>query len=251
MPRPKPERPPWNGFPDVIIVAHETAVKKHQEYPQAKAGDVTEAAAAAKRLAVDLVPPAAIEALQALPVQDAFLVPVHALEGDGYNRIPGAFAELLGEKLGLPIETEIVQANVVNHTGASGWGRIARPPVFAGEVVVGRKHVLVDDFVGQGGTLANLRGHITRHGGVVTGAITLTGQPYSAKLALQAGTLDALRKKHGKDIESWWVQNFGHSFDGLTESEARYLLRAEDADTIRAKLAAAGFEGDDRSGQKS
>ena len=36
-----------------------------------------------------------------------------------------------------------------------------------------------------------------------------------------------------------WRKRFGFGFDCLTESEARYLLRAEDADTIRNRLAAA------------
>jgi hypothetical protein len=245
MPTPKPNRPPWNGFPDVVIVADESAVKKHPEYPQAKAGNVTDAATAAKRLSSDFLSSGSIEAIKNLSLQDAFLVPVHALEGEGYNRIPGAFAELLAEKLQVEVETGIVQANIVNHTGATGWERMARPPVFAGDVVVGRRYVLVDDFVGQGGTLANLRGHIIGSGGLVQGAVTLTGRPYSAKLALQSETLEALRKKHGQEIENWWIQRFGYGFSGLTESEARYLVRAENADTIRTRLSEAGPQGDD------
>lgn len=144
MPLVKPHRAPWNGFRDVVIVADVNAVKKHAEYQQAKAGNVTDAATAAKRLSGAFVSAHAIEAIQRLPVQGAFLVPVHALEGEGYNRIPGAFAELLAEKLHLQVEMAIVQANVVNHTGASGWERMARPPVFAGGVVVGRSYVLVE-----------------------------------------------------------------------------------------------------------
>jgi len=175
-------------------------------------------------------------------VRQPALVPVHALEDQGYNRIPAAFAELLGEKLNLEVEIGIIQANVVNHTGASGWERMVRPPVFDGHVTAGRHYVLVDDFVGQGGTLANLRGYILQSGGNAIGAVTLTGRADSATLALQPATLDALRKKHGSEIENWWLQNFGYRFDCLTESEARYLLRAEDADTIRARLIAAGFE---------
>ena len=61
---------------------------------------------------------------------------------------------------------------------------------------------------------------------------------YSAKLALQASTLRALRSKHC-DIETWWVAEFGYGFDKLTELEAFYLLRIEQADTIRRRLAEA------------
>ena len=236
---------PWNDFPDVLIVADETAVKRHGEYGQAKAGNVNEAAAAAKRLAADFVTSNSLQEIRKLPMEGAALVPVHALETGGLNRIPGAFAELLSEKLGLEVEMSIIQANIVNHTGASGWERLARPPLFSGNVVGNKPYVLVDDFVGQGGTLANLRGYIRSKGGLVRGAVTLTGRPYSAKLALQPGTLDGLRAKHGREIETWWRDRIGYGFECLTESEARYLVRAEDADTIRAKLSAAGFAGHD------
>jgi len=244
LPTPRPARIPWNGFPDVYIVADEKTVRAHPDYVQAKAGNVQEAASAAKRLAADNWTPTVQAEIEKYPIEGCYLVPVHAMESGGLNRIPAAFAELLAEKLGLMVELSIVQANIVNHTGASGWARIARPPVFAGQVVAGRNFVLADDFVGQGGTLANLRGYITSNGGTVKAAITLTGKPYSAKLSLANDTLETLRAKHGKEIEEWWHGVFGYDFEGLTESEARYLLRAEDADTIRARLSEAGLATD-------
>jgi len=91
--------------------------------------------------------------------------------------------------------------------------------------------------------LANLRGHILHHGGEVTGAICLTGRTDSAKLALTSETFEALRKKYGPELEEWWQQNFGYDFSALTESEGRYLLRVENADTIRAQISAARPEG--------
>ncbi|MDM8548974.1 hypothetical protein QUF72_02805 [Desulfobacterales bacterium HSG2] len=38
---------------------------------------------------------------------------------------------------------------------------------FDGPVISGERYVLADDFVGQGGTLANLRSHIIKDGGRV------------------------------------------------------------------------------------
>ena len=93
------------------------------------------------------------------------------------------------------------------------------------------------------GTLANLRGYIVRNGGDVIAAVCLTGRSDSATLALRTDTLEALRKRYGQALESWWRETFGYDFSALTESEARYLLRVEDADTIRANLAEAGLEG--------
>lgn len=117
---------------------------------------------------------------------------------------------------------------------------MARPPVFDGAVASGQHYMMVDDFVGQGGTLANLRGFLTEGGGSVVGAVTLTGKNYSAIPALEPVTLQHLRKKHGPELETWWHETFGYGLESLTESEARYLLRAEDFDTIRTRILAAG-----------
>jgi len=43
----------------------------------------------------------------------------------------------------------------------------------------------------------------------------LAGKPYSAKISPHPETLEELRKKHGKELEKWWLQRFGHSFDCL------------------------------------
>ena len=245
MPGPFPNREPWDEFPDVVIVAEQSSVKKHADYEQAKEGNVQDAAPAAKRLAAAMLNAESVEAIKKLTGQEAILVPVHALEGQGFNRIPAAFAELLGEKLGLEVETGIIQVNVVNHTGASGWQRLATPPLFEGAVTTDRRYFLVDDFVGQGSTLANLRGHVVHHGGQVVGAACLTGRGDSSKLALLSQTLEALRKKYGPELEAWWREVCGHDFSCLTESEGQYLLRVENADTVRTRLTEARPEGHD------
>jgi hypothetical protein len=67
----------------------------------------------------------------------------------------------------------------------------------------------------------------------------LTEKPYSAKLSLEQATLSALRAKHGDKPESWWKEAFGYGFEFLTESEARYLERADEAQLIRDRLIAA------------
>ena len=51
--------------------------------------------------------------------------------------------------------------------------------------------------------------------------------------------LHELRAKHGQEFESWWFERFAHTFDALTESEARYLARTETADIVRDRIAAA------------
>lgn len=132
----------------------------------------------------------------------------------------------------------VIQINRVVHTGADGYHRLALPALFDGEVKES-EYFLVDDFVGQGGTLANLRGFVESRGAKVLGATSLTGKGYSAKLRLTKETLQGLKGKHGTELEQWWVAAFGYGFERLTESEARYLTRADDAHSISARIVAA------------
>ncbi|MDP8983706.1 MAG: phosphoribosyltransferase [Pseudomonadota bacterium] len=107
------------------------------------------------------------------------LVSVHALESGGVNEIPAALGKLLAKQSQRKINDSIVQSNSVGHTKASGFHRLAHQAQFFGEVISGQFYVVVDDFVGQGGTLANLIGFIHSRGGSVLGATVLTGKPYS------------------------------------------------------------------------
>lgn len=238
-------RTSWENFPDIPLLATESDTKKHPDYKAAKAGDP----AAATRLVEDLLSEEALAHLTSFV--DAFpdtanlaLACAHAYERLGLNAIPAALAQVLRNRLGIPYEPGIVQVNVVYHTGADGYGRLARQARFFGTIDKSRDYLLVDDFVGQGGTLANLRGQIMVKGKArVLGAICLSGKPYSAKLALQQEQLDELRQKHGGTLEKWWKAQFGHAFDCLTQSEARYLARSPDAEQIRDRIAAAKREG--------
>lgn len=166
-------------------------------------------------------------------------LPVVAEEATGVNSIPLLMALALAARLGGTVDEGVVQINAVGHTGASGWHRLAFPALFEGAVEIGARYVLVDDFVGQGGTLANLRGYVACKGGRVEAATALTGQSRSAVLQVSRQTLVALQSKHGRELENLWQEWFGYGLDRLSESEARYLLRAENIDTIRGSLLAA------------
>ena len=236
----QPPRTVWEAFADAVLLAGEPRTRQHPEYAGAKAGD----AVAAANLVGSLVGETGVAAVRALISEvsesgEPVLVSVHAYERQGVNAIPAALAKLLSERLAIPFGTTIVQTNIVSHTGADGYGRLARQARFEGGIEKGCEYVMVDDFIGQGGTLANLRGRIEKQGGKVVGAVALTGKPYSAKLNPTKEQLHELRQKHGPDFEKWWREHFGHSFDCLTQSEARYLARSPDVDTIRDRLAAA------------
>ena len=232
----KPPRAPWQEFPEVLIHASESAVKQHPAYVAAKSGDDL----AARELVGDTIDVGKVRALEGQLVGRApVLVSAHAFEQAGVNAIPEALADELGRRLGWAVDSSVVQSNIVSHTGADGFSRLARQAAFDGPVLSGADYVLVDDFVGMGGTLANLRGYVLAGGGKVLAAVVLTGKPYSARLALTGETLDQLRKSHGAELEQWWEGRFAHAFDALTESEARYLARTPDADTVRNRIVAA------------
>ncbi len=182
----------------MVLLATESDTKKHPEYSAAKTGD----AVAAAKLVCALVDEASIEAVQTLvgPIDKTnppTLISAHAYERGGVNAIPVALAIFLGAKLGIAFETAVVQANIAAHTGADGYGRLARQARFKSSVRKERGYIMVDDFVRQGGTLANLHGWIEHQRGRVVGAVALTGKAYSAKLNPSRGPLHELREKHG------------------------------------------------------
>jgi hypothetical protein len=235
----QPTRIALHAFPDIVLHADELIVKRHPRYAAAKAGD----ADAAEALVDSLANRGCVTELKSLlQGREVGLLPVHALESEGVNEIPAALAEQLSEWLGLPIADSIVQSNTVGHTGASGFQRLANQALFVGEVESGRSYLLVDDLIGQGGTLANLIGYVESGGAHVIGATVLTGKPYSAKLAPDGDLIRALRAKHGRDLEDWWREKFGFGFDCLTRSEARYLEKSADAEVIRDRLTEAGLK---------
>ena len=72
-----PDRASWNDFPEVLIHASESTVKKHPDYPAAKAGDIR----AAKLLVVATLNDKLVAPIkEQLGGSNALLVPVHAYE---------------------------------------------------------------------------------------------------------------------------------------------------------------------------
>lgn len=185
-------RTPLIGLRDVVILAEEQRVKQDPDYPSAKSGD----ALAAGRLADRFIDANVVTQVKALVGTTApILLPVHALEIAGVNEIPVALAVRLAAELDLEIDASIVQTNTAGHTGASGYQRLANPALFNGEVRAAAAYMIIDDFIGQGGTVANLRGHVEAHAGHVIGVATLTGRAYSAKLAPEHSLILAVRDK--------------------------------------------------------
>jgi hypothetical protein len=232
-------RAPWpKDFPDVVIHGGVQRRNRHPNLAIAKAGN----AGAALALARDLLSDAAIGELKNLLKhgRTPVLMPVTAIEAAGFNAIPDAMAQEIGERLKLPpLSGAIMQSNKVAHTRAGGWHRLVTPATFTGATGAGVDYVLVDDHIGFGGTLANLRGYIEANGGHVRAITTLTETGGARKIAIRPKTLSVLYSKHGNELAQFWRAVFGHGLDCLTDVEAGYLSRVESFDAIRTRMAEA------------
>lgn len=224
-----------NRVPDVVIGHRLGDLNRHPDYEAAKAGD----SLAAARIATDLVDDAFVQRVRDAAGGAEVIVPVVSVEATGRNKIPAAVADLLAEKLGGDAEADIVQANSPKRTAMDGLDRLLSPPVFEGPVRNGAAYVLVDDTVTQGGTFASLASHIRDNGGRVAGLVALTGKQYSAKLSPSPELLSQVRDRFN-DIEPQFRAATGYGFDALTESEARYLVKHDDAQRVRDRIIAAG-----------
>jgi len=234
------KRYPWHGFPSLIIHADERDVKTNPSYTAAKAGDPKSAFDLVRKMVSEKC---LTQLYELYSDQYPILVSAHAVESSGVNAIPQAMAEYLGTRLRWPVESSIVQTNVVAHTGADGFSRLARQAEFDGAVSEDSCYILVDDFIGQGGTLANLRGFLLHCRARVIAGTVLTGKSYSAILTHDEQQINHLREKHGPDLETWWFNHFGFGYDCLTRSEARYLLNTSTAQRIRDQITKASETG--------
>ena len=106
-------------------------------------------------------------------------------------------------------------------------------------MIPGGRYLLIDDTLTQGGTFAALASHIQQNGGVVVGAVALTGKQYSAKLTLSPDLLSKVREIYA-DVEPAFRAATGRGFGSLTESEARYLAKHKSPDAVRDRIAEAG-----------
>jgi len=169
---------------------------------------------------------------------DITLVPVNSLEHGydpklkkpaiGSNPLPLAIALELGDHLNWKINNNIVQSNIVGHTGANCISRFAHPALFSGKVNEGQKYLIIDDHVSLGGTVANCRGHIEQQGGIVVGVGSLTTNRSGACLRLTSHHKNRMLNAENYSTigcHSPMVEKiFGYSIECLTNSEASQIL---------------------------
>jgi hypothetical protein len=173
---------------------------------------------------------------------NAIIVPVHAVEANGKNKIPGALAEYIGNRTNIEINDNIIQTNRVHRTGKDEWHRFAFRPAFDGVVNSGRDYILVDDVFSNGGSFNELRLFIEKNGGKVvhTAAMSLGG--HGDEIAPDPIIIKSLVDKYGSDTLSLFLQEFnlyGGNYKALTNPEAFALRRAPSLDEARDRILAA------------
>jgi hypothetical protein len=178
---------------------------------------------------------------------DAVLVAVHAEEANGKNKLPIALAAYIHTKTGIAIDDSIIQVNKPQRTGNGALHRLAFRPEFDGDVLQGKKYILVDAVFSNGGTLGELRRYIESKGGVVVQAAALAVGNYGDIIAPRPETLKTLLDKHGQEnVESFLkeIKLYDGHYEHLTEPEASYLAnRVHSLDAARNKIFKARQEG--------
>lgn len=220
-----------SALPRAVLASSTAALKKHPAYFLAVTGDET----AAATLAADLVTLDVARKLEFVEA-DAVVGLQEAREFGGANAIPSAAAKRLAYLLALDHVTGVTYSGGVRSTDLDGLSSIFSPPTFDGQITPGKRYILVDDALGQGGSVAAMAEHIKAGGGHVAAVLALHGSDYSAELALSSSTLSIMRAQLG-DAEQQFQQATGRSFDQLTESEARYLANFKPQSAIHERIA--------------
>jgi len=247
--------PPWpDDFPDVVgqcsleslysaaFDAHESiAHRTSSAYRMAKAGDV--------KAAVKVVS-AIIDIETVTEIHNAFpgsvVASVHAEEEQGRNKLALAYANALGDICDFEVDGDIVQCNRANHTNASARQRMARVPLFDGEVISDRQYIVVDDVCTTGSSLAALRHYIEARGSRVVLATALAvPEPKhghdARRLPITSITIEKIRKKFDSSAIDVILYDYGvaPSIQHLTEAAGQTILGFETAYGIRSSLLAA------------
>ena len=102
--------------------------------------------------------------------------------------------------------------------------------------------MLVDDHVGLGGTLANLKGHIETQGGKVVAMTTLTESRDGRQITVRRETLNMLSERHGDRLDTFWREQLGHGLECLTNVEGAVLCRELSVDAVRDRMAQGAVE---------
>ena len=201
-----------------------SALQRHPDYQEAKAGNFR----SALQLITDLAWDELAKKRSQFGIRTIFVAPF-ARETTGDNAIPQVLAEVLAYLCGASADKDLVQVTKVYHTGADPMQRLILRPEFEGPVQVGANYVLVDDVVNFGTTLAELAHYIQLNGGFVSGIAVMVNAGRNKSFSPDRKTLRILKERFVNEI----IEIFGINIDALTANEAQYLVGFRTSNEIR------------------
>lgn len=207
-------------------------LKLHKEYKKAKSGNIESAV----KLARDLVSERNLAEAKKRFGSDVVYLPVVLKESDGTNRIPHAIAAVYANNSNAEIETGVFEKQKAFHTGMNMMERLISRASFSGEIVKGKRYVIVDDVTTSGATLSDLASYIQENGGEVAGSVLLTNAIRGGSIFPLSKTINRLEAQHGDSIR----EIFGIEPSALTKAESQYLLGFRTDDEIRKRADKAG-----------
>lgn len=231
---------PQLHFIEVFVFTNGDKLKSNKDYPAAKGGD-TEAAI---RLINEVVPSEkAMQLVKKIP-EGTFIVPISAVESTGRNKIPVSLAAFIWSAgQNLKYELEILQSNIVKHTGATAMDRLLAKPEFTGLVRAGANYFIVDDLVTSGSSVNELRHYIQRNGGQIVGAAVLASAfsmqlGYGANIDVQPETIQKISSKFDEQKLNKILNENGiaNNYKDLTNAQLKYLSAFSSLDTLRATI---------------
>lgn len=158
---------------------------------------------------------------------DAFVLPVSSK-----NALPKALAS----EIGLKLWDRVSRVDKVQRKRLPAIQRLLHQPLFCGYIEKDKKYVLADDVIVQGGTIAALRRYILANGGRVVAVVALAYSIGSHAIAPTREKGVRLISKFGGSLFMLQEIGLASTYDEMTNSQARYLLRFSCARNIYRKL---------------
>lgn len=175
---------------------------------------------------------------------NAVLLPVRYLEEEGRNKLPSTLAAGISMLTGMPVVDDVLQVEHIGRREKDEIDRLLTIAKFDGKVVPGREYILVDDGVGQGGTLSELRHYIENRGGKFVATTAFGAGIFAHRLSVKSETIKRIKAKHGRYETEQFLKEYdvAWNLEALTEKQARRILSQDPTDALRSEAGKRGYE---------
>ena len=158
----------------------------------------------------------------------------------GQNALASIAAKQLASRLGLEFDDNIVQLPSQTRKGLSKISKLFEFPGFDGSVAKGRYYIAVDDMIGTGATIAELRSYIIRNGGQYAFGCALASSSGTDHLINSSeDQKSAILNNLGQTMTEWFERTTDVAIDTLTRVES-FILAGEKARALIPEMAQKG-----------